>query len=203
MRRAAGIVAVLVGAVVWLKIATLLAANLLATTAWSSGDFGVGEGFARALSVANVVEPHIASFNTGTLLAAHGRLAEARAPLEEALETTPPADECAVRLNLALVLEGLAAEADPTDDTAPLLADARAVASAATPACRESLLAAVVERLETAAAEPAPPELAPRVAPQPAPFDEVARRMAEGAHSQAERESNRAPVAPTVVERPW
>ena len=96
-------------ATMWLKIGTMLVAGLVATGAYAVQDYPRSERVGEFLLLGNVVESHTAQFNLGTARAAHGDLTGARDALRTALELTPAADECPVRLNLGLVLEALAA----------------------------------------------------------------------------------------------
>lgn len=60
-----------------------------------------------ALSLLNIIEPHKVPFAQGDLAVLEGRLEDADHAFSSALAGTPPADSCAVRVNLELVRETL------------------------------------------------------------------------------------------------
>lgn len=77
-------------------------------------DYAGSETAAQGQGWWNVFDPYKAPYNEGTALAGGERLPEARAKLEEALELASGLEVCAVRINLAIVIErmGDAARAD-------------------------------------------------------------------------------------------
>ena len=96
-------------------LALALAAKLLsaawfagqASGAFARGDAPAVESAAAVLGVANFLEPHKAPFAAGDALALSGDYAGARTAFEAALAAAPAADECRVRVNLALSIERL------------------------------------------------------------------------------------------------
>lgn len=133
------------------KIASMLVLALLVSASWASGDAASARRFAELQLVANVIEPHKAHFNVGTAAAALGALPEARDSLAEALRIGPGADECSVRVNLALVHEAMAdaaAESATPDRAERHRLDALATLDAAPPACPSKPLDELRERLD-------------------------------------------------------
>ena len=122
----------------------LLAMSGAAQVAQSSFLVGNGETAERAsaiLAVANVVETFKAPFAAGTVAAADARtvgdLVHAEELLREALALAIDADQCAVRYNLALVIEGRGDVAQDQAEAERLFREASAVASGAPAGCRE------------------------------------------------------------------
>ena len=123
----------------WIAIGTLpltLAALLLvgkmlsmyafahqSITAYVVDDFAGSESAARGQEFLNWFEPYKAPYNVGTALAGAERLTEARSELEEALPLAHDLEVCAVRINLAFVIErmGDAARSDGDGETAASL----------------------------------------------------------------------------------
>lgn len=105
----------------WIAIGTLpltLAALLLvgkmlsmyafahqSITAYVVDDYAGSESAARGQEFLNWFEPAKAPYNVGTALAGAERLSEARTKLEEALPLAHGLEVCAVRINLAFVIE--------------------------------------------------------------------------------------------------
>jgi hypothetical protein len=93
---------------------------------------------AAGLRFANFTEPHKAPFAEGDGLFLAGDYAGARRSFEEALDLAGQADQCAVRVNLALSIERLGdAKASAGDPAAAgrLFAEALAVVEAAPDGC--------------------------------------------------------------------
>jgi hypothetical protein len=109
----------------------------------AGGAFGAGDSRAVAeaaagLRFANFTEPHKAPFAEGDGLFLAGDYAGARRSFEEALDLAGQADQCAVRVNLALSIERLGdAKASAGDPAAAgrLFAEALAVVEAAPDGC--------------------------------------------------------------------
>lgn len=85
-----------------------------AITAHLAGDAEGTVAAASGQQPANWFEPYKAPYNLGVGLASAGRLEESRAAFEEALGLATGLEVCAIRVNLALVIEwmGDAAQAD-------------------------------------------------------------------------------------------
>ena len=98
--------------VVAVKLIAMAIIASLALAAFSDGDYEKSAEYSRWNLSANVIEPHKAHFNLGTAYLGSELYQEARDELEEALETAPLPDECAVRLNLSYAIEGLGDAAD-------------------------------------------------------------------------------------------
>ncbi len=87
-----------------------LSVGILADTAarsFAAGDAGAVADAAAGLRMANFVEPQKAPFAEGDGLFLAGDFAAARQRFEEALSLAGTADECVVRVNLALTIERL------------------------------------------------------------------------------------------------
>lgn len=205
----------LLGALVWLKVTSMLVLASIGAAAWAGAEYDVGADWARWSLIANVIEPHRAHFNLGTARAAAGDLPGARSELEQALRLTDPADECAVRLNLSLVLEASA------DDPGTVSAEsdrgrARAVIDGAPESCRGSALDLVAERLgtqptPTVGDDPAPPpdeNTVPAAVPAAEPHDsaldavEDLMETAWNDRNESETQSRNTPARDTV-DKPW
>ena len=121
--------------------AKLLSMGMLADTAARSFAAGDSAGVADAaagLRIANFIEPYRAPFADGDGLFLAGDFAAARQRFEEALSLAGTADECVVRVNLALTIERLGdAQAKAEDPTAAarLFAEGVAVVDAAPEGC--------------------------------------------------------------------
>ncbi|MDI3195087.1 hypothetical protein QK290_11675 [Pseudarthrobacter sp. AL07] len=124
--------------------AKLLSVGILADTAarsFAAGDSGGVADAAAGLRMANFVEPQKAPFAEGDGLFLAGDFAAARQRFEEALSLAGTADECVVRVNLALTIERLGdAQATAEDPTAAarLFAEGVAVVKAAPEGCFET-----------------------------------------------------------------
>ena len=121
--------------------AKLLSMGMLADTAARSFAAGDSAGVADAaagLRIANFIEPYRAPFADGDGLFLAGDFAAARQRFEETLSLAGTADECVVRVNLALTIERLGdAQAKAEDPTAAarLFAEGVAVVDAAPEGC--------------------------------------------------------------------
>lgn len=205
----------LLGVLVWLKITSMLVLASIGTAAWAGAEYDLGADWTRWSLIANVIEPHRAHFNLGTARAAAGDLPGARSELEEALRLTDPADDCAVRLNLSLVLEAsadapgnVAAEADRDR--------ARAVIDGAAESCRGTALDPVADRLGTQPTpavgdEPPPPPdestvpaAVPAAEPNESELDALQDLMetAWNDRNESETQSRNNPARDTV-DKPW
>lgn len=102
------------------KVLSMYAFAYAAAAAYVDGDYAGTAQAARRLDPFNVFEPYKAPYNRGVGLAAAGDLDPARAAFEEALALAPGLEQCAVRVNLAIVIErmGDAAQADGDRPTA-------------------------------------------------------------------------------------
>lgn len=107
-------------------LALLLAAKLLsvpvlgaqAMVAFESRDAAALARAADGLQPANFLETHKPAFAKGDAFVLAGDFAGARKQFEEALAFGPGADECRVRVNLGLSIEGLGDAAAAADDAA-------------------------------------------------------------------------------------
>jgi hypothetical protein len=96
------------------KLLSMYAFAHQSITAYVVDDFAGSEASARGQEFLNWFEPYKAPFNVGTALGGAEQLPEARTQLEEALDLATGLEVCAVRINLALVVErmGDAARSD-------------------------------------------------------------------------------------------
>jgi hypothetical protein len=121
--------------------AKMLSVGILADTAarsFEAGDAGRVVDAAAGMRIANFIEPHKAPFAEGDGLFLAGDFAAARQRFEEALSLAGTADECVVRVNLALTIERLGdAQAKAKDPTAAArqFAEGVAVVEAAPEGC--------------------------------------------------------------------
>lgn len=83
---------------------------------YASNDFPGAKKAASAFLTLSPIQRHIGYYNRGTAEAAVGDFDPAQTDLESALEITPPAHECAVRINLSYVYEK---QADQVADQDP------------------------------------------------------------------------------------
>ena len=113
----------------------------LALSAYNDGDFEKSAEYANWNLTANLIEPHKAHFDLGTAYLGSLLFQEARDELEEALETAPLPDSCAVRLNLSYAIEGLGDNANTAgefQDAADLYQQAIDVLAEADESCPPS-----------------------------------------------------------------
>lgn len=96
------------------KLLSMYAFAHQAITSYVVDDYSKSESAARGQEFLNWFEPYKAPYNVGTALGAAEQLPAAQAKLEAALGLASGLEVCAVRVNLALVLErmGDAARAD-------------------------------------------------------------------------------------------
>ncbi|WP_431807740.1 hypothetical protein [Microbacterium paraoxydans] len=96
------------------KILSMYAFAHQAITSYVVDDFAGAESAARGQEFLNWFEPYKAPYNVGTALAGAEELPAARSELERALDLASGLEVCAVRINLAIVVErmGDAARAD-------------------------------------------------------------------------------------------
>ncbi|MET3707399.1 hypothetical protein ABIB17_002036 [Arthrobacter sp. UYEF6] len=159
-----------------------LSVGILADTAarsFAAGDAGAVADAAAGLRMANFVEPQMAPFAEGDGLFLAGDFAAARQRFEEALSLAGTADECVVRVNLALTIERLGdAQATAEDPTAAarLFAEGVAVVKAAPEGCFETAgeengagekLGQAAERLQQKADAAAADKASPQPSEQP------------------------------------
>ena len=140
LRRSAPLLVLAV--VIGVKLLVMSGAAQVTRTAFEVGNQEAAALAARNLGVVNVVERYKAPFDAGTVAAAAAEdLADLRRSarlLRTALDLAPADGQCAVRVNLAVVLEA-AGDAAGTDraEAARLYRAAVAVARAAPPSCKD------------------------------------------------------------------
>lgn len=87
------------------KLLSMYAFAHQAITAYVVADFAGSEASARGQDVLNWFEPYKAPYNIGAALAGAEELSASRAELERSLDLATGLEVCAVRINLALVIE--------------------------------------------------------------------------------------------------
>lgn len=97
----------LVAALFCVKLVSMTVENRAGTAAYESGDHGAARTHFSRLRVGNVAESWIAHYNRGTANHQLRAYPAARSDFEKALKSAPPAQQCKVRINLALTLEAL------------------------------------------------------------------------------------------------
>src|SRR5690606_10515055 len=109
-----------------LKLLSAVALNMAGSSAYEHANHNTAAERFEALEVFNVVEPWKAHFNQGTAIYASGQFFQATQQLEVALDLVPRSpqgeppgkDECDVRTNYSLALEGLGDESRAAGDPA-------------------------------------------------------------------------------------
>ena len=110
------------------KLVSLYAFAYQSITAYVAGDYTGSVSAAENLNPANWFEPYKAPFDQGVGLAESGKLAAGQKKFEESLKLAHGLEVCAVRFNLALVLEREGdAAADAQDHVTALEFYARAL----------------------------------------------------------------------------
>ncbi|WP_292882152.1 hypothetical protein [Microbacterium sp.] len=110
------------------KLVSLYAFAYQSITAYVAGDYTGSVSAAENLNPANWFEPYKAPFDQGVGLAESGKLAAGQKKFEESLKLAHGLEVCAVRFNLALVLEREGdAAADDQDHVTALEFYARAL----------------------------------------------------------------------------
>ena len=89
------------------KVLSMYAFAYQAGAAYAAGNYGGTVDAARWQQPLNLFEPYKAPFNVGVGLADGGDLDGARASFEEALGLASGLEQCAVRVNLSIVIERL------------------------------------------------------------------------------------------------
>lgn len=126
----------LVGLVVVVKILSMYAFAHQSVTAHVQGDPARTVAAAQGQEPLNWFEPYKAPYNQGVGLAGMERLPEARAQFERALPLAHGLEVCAVRLNLALVIERQGDAADDPAEAQEFYAEALALNASLPEECR-------------------------------------------------------------------
>jgi hypothetical protein len=87
------------------KVLSMYAFAYQSGAAYAAGNYGGTVAAARWQQPINLFEPYKAPFNVGVGLTGAGDLAGARAAFEESLGLATGLEQCAVRVNLAIVIE--------------------------------------------------------------------------------------------------
>lgn len=113
------------------KLLSAVAINMAGSSAYENANYNTAADRFESLEVFNVIEPWKAHFNQGTAIYAGGQFFQATQELDVALDLVPKSpqgeppgeDECSVRTNNSLAIEGLGDEASAAGD--PAMAAAR------------------------------------------------------------------------------
>ncbi|GAB2609621.1 hypothetical protein [Pseudactinotalea suaedae] len=108
------------------KLLSAVALNMAGSSAYENANHNTAADRFASLEFFNVIEPWKAHFNQGTAIYASGQFFRATQQLDVALDLVPKApqgeppgeDECSVRTNYSLALEGLGDEAMAEGDPA-------------------------------------------------------------------------------------
>ncbi|WP_420113582.1 hypothetical protein [Pseudactinotalea sp.] len=108
------------------KLLSAVALNMAGSSAYSNASYNTAADRFESLEFFNVVEPWKAYFNQGTAIYAGGQFFQATQKLDVALDLVPKSpqgeppgeDECDVRTNYSLALEGLGDESMAARDPA-------------------------------------------------------------------------------------
>lgn len=108
------------------KLLSAVALNMAGSSAYSNASYNTAAERFESLEVFNVIEPWKAYFNQGTAIYAGGQFFQATQKLDVALDLVPKSpqgeppgeDECDVRTNYSLALEGMGDEAMAAGDPA-------------------------------------------------------------------------------------
>jgi hypothetical protein len=232
-RRAVRRIALIAGVVLALptvafgaKVLSMYAFAYSATASYVEGDYPGTVQSARGQEPVNVFEPYKAPYNLGVGLAASGDLAGARAAFESALQLAPGLEQCAVRVNLAIVIERTGdAELADGDRTAAVAAweEALQVMEGAPEGCRspaaddvspdptqnmEDTVDEEIRRLLEKLQDPTggtPPPQDPEATetPEPSELEDLQDQLDQGAEEREEYESGDDPGGSSGTDRPW
>lgn len=204
------------------KVLSMYAAAYSASSAYVAQDFPGTVQAARGQEPVNIFEPYKAPYNVGVGLAASGDLERARAAFEQALPLAPGLEQCAVRVNLAIVIERLG-DAALADDPAAARAfwqEALLVMQEAPEGCRtpeadevspdpqqnmEDTVDEEIRRLLEKLQEPpegTPPPEDPEDTPDESELEDIQEQLDQGAEEREELESGDEGGA-TGTDRPW
>lgn len=214
------LLAVLLGA----KVLSMYAFAYSASSAYVAGDYPGTVQAARGQEPVNVFEPYKAPYNVGVGLAASGDLAGARAAFEQALPLAPGLEQCAVRVNLAIVIEriGDAALADGDPEAAKAAwQEALLVMQDAPEGCRtpeadevspdpeqsmedtfDEEIRRLLEKLQDPQGGTPPPE-DPEETPEQSELDDIQEQLEQGAEEREELESGDPTGGTTGTDKPW
>lgn len=189
------------------------------------------EGTIRAgngQEILNWFEPYKAPYNVGVGLAASMRLDEARAKFEEALELAHGLEVCAVRVNLALVIEQMGDAAQDAGETAiagELFAEALTLTVETPEECKspeaneqspdperdlEETIDGLSDRLQEKqqqqqSEQPPPSEEPEPEEPQPSEekLDDLEERLNQGQQERENRDREEGDESGSGTDRPW
>lgn len=205
------------------KLLSMYAFAHQSAAAYAAGDYAGTTQAAQGQLVLNWFEPYKAPFNVGVGLADAGDLAGARVAFEESLALAHGLEQCAVRVNLAIVLERTGDAAQQAGDPA---AAAKAwqealVVSQDTPEeCRspeaeqqtsdpdrdlgetlDEQQQRLREKLEDGTGEQQQPEQSPQETPDASDLDDIKEQLEQGVQDRDEHDQNGDGGGGT--DRPW
>jgi hypothetical protein len=205
------------------KVLSMYAFAYSASAAYVAGDFPGTVQAAHGQEPVNVFESYKAPYNVGVGLAASGDLAGARASFEVALELAPALEQCAVRVNLAIVIERTGDAALVDGDRAVAVAaweEALLVMQEAPAGCRtpeadevspdpdqnmadtvDEEVRRLLEKLRDPTGVTPPPEEPDT--PDTSDLDDLQEQLDQGAEEREEYESGGDDGETSGTDRPW
>lgn len=209
-----------------IKVLSMYAFAYSAAAAHVAGDSPGTVVAAHGQEPFNVFEPYKAPYNLGVGLATSGDLAGARAAFESALVLVPGLEQCAVRVNLAIVIERIGDAALADGDRAAAVGawqEALLVMQEAPEGCRspaadevspdpeqnmEDTVDEEVRRLleklqDPDGGTPPPDDPEQTESPEPSDLENLQDQLDQGAEEREEYESGGDDGGSTGTDRPW
>ena len=232
-RTKAGLIALpptVLAIVVAVKLIGLTIVSGQVSAAYEREDFESATSIARWLTVVNVIDPWKAHFAVGDGLAAQGLDADAQGEFERALGLASAEDQCAVRVNLSLVLERqgdavVAADPNKRDEASAFYDEALDVIDKADESCRQppqngeegtdddlsDSEKRVTEKKEALAEQPPEDEgdtsddqPKPDGSPSDATVEQLEEKLRDAGQDRSDQQtSERTPTDPDYVDKPW
>lgn len=206
------------------KVLSMYALAHQAIASYAAGDYAGSVQAARGLETVNIFERYKAPYDVGVGLADQGALDEARVKFEEALTLARGLEQCAVRVNLAIVLDRIGDRALQDGDGAAASAawqEALTVVQDAPEGCRseeanetspdpERDLGETLdqqqqdlrEKLEDTAT-PDQPDQGEQDTPDGGQLDDIKDQLEQGAQDRDERDQQQGDGGGTGTDRPW
>jgi len=209
------------------KVLSMYAFAHEAIAAYAAGEYAQTVQASRGQEVLNIFEPYKAPYNRGVGLADAGELDAGRAAFEEALALAHGLEQCAVRVNLSIVLERIGDAALLDGDGVAATAawqQALAVLDDAPEACgtpegsdaspdpsrdmseeMDEQQDGLREKLEDSAAPGEEPDEGPEPPPTPdgGQLDELKDRLEQGAQDRDDYGHEGDGAGSPETERPW
>lgn len=216
----------LVALALGVKVLSMYAFAYSAAAAHVAGDPSGTVQAARGQEPVNIFEPYKAPYNVGVGLATSGDLAGARASFEQALPLAPGLAQCAVRVNLAVVIERMGDAAQADGDRAAAVAlwqEALVVMEDAPEGCRspeadevspdpeqnmeetvDEEIRRILEKLQDPSGGEPPPDQDPENEPsEPSELDDIQDQLDQGAEEREELDSEGDDSGSPGTDTPW